>query len=246
MKNIHDITKEFEAKICEYTRAPYAVAVDNASNAIFLALYYEKNVTKNITNTKIGIPERTYMSVPSEIINVGLEVEFLPVDGTTIKGAYQLVGTNIFDSALRFTSNMYIQNSHMCLSFTGPFKTMSLGKGGMILTDNIEAYKWFKRARFSGRNEISYHFDNFDMIGWNMYLYPEFAARGIMSLQKFYDTEGNPLSNEDLELPYPKLSDFPIYSQSKNNFTKDEVIELYKQYLYGNNIESFDIWLNKQ
>ena len=45
-KNVHDITKEFEEELSRYTGAPYAIALDNMSNALFLALYYEKNINR--------------------------------------------------------------------------------------------------------------------------------------------------------------------------------------------------------
>jgi len=32
---------------------------------------------------------------------------------------------------------------------------LKLGKGGAIQTDDFEAYKWLKRARYSGRKEVS-------------------------------------------------------------------------------------------
>ena len=83
---------------------------------------------------------------------------------------------------------------------------------GAILTDNYEAYLWFKRARFSGRRECSYHDDNFDMLGWNFYMMPELAARGLLLINQFYDnTTGKPKVIEDLELKYPDLSKFKIY-----------------------------------
>jgi dTDP-4-amino-4,6-dideoxygalactose transaminase len=100
----------------------------------------------------------------------------------------------------------------MCISFTGPYKHFKLSKGGAILTDNEEAYMWFKRARYSGRRECSYHDDNFDMLGWNFYMMPELAARGMLLMGQFYK-EGKPLSNADLELPYPDLSKFEIYTK---------------------------------
>ena len=50
---IYKITEEFEEKLAEYTGAKHVVTVDNMSNAIFLALYYEKNVAKNIREKKI-------------------------------------------------------------------------------------------------------------------------------------------------------------------------------------------------
>jgi dTDP-4-amino-4,6-dideoxygalactose transaminase len=108
---------------------------------------------------------------------------------------------------------MYIPNTHMCVSFTGPYKTLKLSKGGAILTDDYEAMLWFKRARFSGRRETSYHDDHFDMLGWNFYMMPELAARGLLMMTQFYDMKGNPKHNEDLELPYPDLSKFDVYKQ---------------------------------
>lgn len=204
--SVYSVTEKFEEALADYTGAPYVVTVDNQSNALFLSLYYE-----NIKGKTIVIPNRTYPSVPCEIIHAGGKVEFENVEGNTLKGAYQLYPTRVWDSALRFTSNMYIPNSLMCLSFTGPYKHLKLGKGGAILTDDYEAYKWFKRARYSGRNEISYHEDNFDMLGWNFYMMPELASRGLLLMNQFYNLDGSPKHNDDIELPYPDLSKFEIY-----------------------------------
>lgn len=211
-QGVHKITEDFEKALADYTSAPYVVAVDNTSNAIFLALYYEHNV-KNRTEQTITIPSRTYPSVPCEIIHAGLKVDFEKVKGKTIKGAYQLKGSNVWDAALRFTADMYIPQSHMCISFTGPYKHFKLSKGGAILTDDEEAYFWFKRARNSGRRECSYHEDHFDMIGWNFYMMPELAARGLLLINQFYTTKGDKKKNEDLELPYPDLSKFDVYKK---------------------------------
>jgi len=213
MKNIYDITNEFEKRLAEYTGARYAVTLDNQSNALFLSLYYEKNITKSIKSNTIDIPSRTYPSVPCEIIHAGLKVGFKPVEGKTLKGAYLLEGSNVYDSALRFTTDMYIPGSHMCISFTGPYKHFKLSKGGAILTDSHDAYLWFRRARYSGRRECSYHDDNLDMLGWNFYMMPELAARGFLLMNQFYNMDGTPKHNEDLELPYPDLSKFPIYTK---------------------------------
>ena len=212
-QGVYTITDDFEKKLGEYTGAPYVVTLDNMSNALFLALYYEKNVKKSISGNTITIPSRTYPSVPCEIIHAGLKVDFSPVEGRTIKGAYQLIGSNVWDSALRFTGDMYIPNSHMCISFTGPYKHFKLSKGGAILTDSLDAYHWFKRARYSGRRECSYHDDYFDMLGWNFYMMPELAARGLLLMNQFYNLDGTKKQNEDLELPYPDLSKYEIYKQ---------------------------------
>jgi len=208
MKNIYDVTEEFETQLGKYTGARYVVTVDNASNAIFLALMYEQ-----VKGQSISIPSRTYPSVPCEIIHAGAKVKWEKTKGKTLKGAYQLKPTNVWDAALSFTTDMYKPSTHMCLSFTGPYKHFKLSKGGAILTDNHDAYLWFKRARYSGRRAVSYHDDNFDMLGWNFYMMPELAARGVLLMGQFYDNNNNPIHNEDKEMAYPDLSKFKIYTQ---------------------------------
>ena len=208
----HKITADFEEALCYYTRAPYAVAVDNQSNALFLALKFV-----GVEGLRISIPSRTYPSVPCEIIHAGGLVDFVPWEVETLKGAYRLYPTDVWDSALRFTCGMYLPGTYMCLSFTGPYKHLKLSKGGAILTDNEEAYNWFKRARFSGRRECSYFDDDLSMLGWNMYLLPEIAARGLLLMSQFYDQFGKPKNNPDLELSYPDLSKFPIYRGNYNS-----------------------------
>ena len=205
-QSVHKITEEFERALSEYTGSPYVVCVDNASNALFLALYYEK-----VQGQVITIPNRTYPSVPCEIIHAGGKVEFEILKTETLTGAYQLKPTKVWDSALRFTADMYISGTHMCLSFTGPYKHLKLSKGGAILTDSKEAYEWFKRARFSGRRECSYHEDNLDMLGWNFYMIPELATRGLQLMTSYWNSDGTKKKNPDLELRYPDLSKFDVY-----------------------------------
>jgi dTDP-4-amino-4,6-dideoxygalactose transaminase len=210
MKNVYEITKAFEQKLCDYTDSPYAVAVDNCSNALFLALKWWRRFIpecfeKNWKPTVL-IPYRTYPSVPNSIIHAGYKVKFHEFIGKKLKGPYQLYPSPIWDCALRFTKGMYVPGQIQCLSFTGPRKILKLSKGGAILTDNEEAYKWFKRVRYSGRNECDYNEDNFDMLGWNYYMLPELAARGLLLMQAFPD------HNEDVEIQYPDLSKFKIFT----------------------------------
>lgn len=207
-QGIYKVTEEFEEDICKYTGAPYCVTVDNASSALFLCLMYE-----NIKGQLITIPNRTYMSVPCEIIHAGGKVNWKILEGNTLSGAYQLYPTRVWDSALRFTADMYQPNTMMCISFTGPYKHLKLSKGGAILLDDEKAHNWLKRARFSGRNECSYMEDHFDMIGWNMYLMPELAARGRLLMGQFYNTDGSKKQMPDVAHPYPDLSKYPIYQQ---------------------------------
>lgn len=195
------ITEEFEQAVSSYTGAPFAVAFDSQSSAMEACLLLD-----DVQGQTIGIPNRTYMSVPSCLILTGNKIEWIKVKGETITGAYILHGTRIWDSALRFTHNMYIQGSLMCLSFSGPFKHLKLGKGGMVLCGTKEEAEWLKRYRFNGRNECSYHVDTFTQVGRNCYMLPEIAAKGLRDMAQFYDSEGYPKENQDLTLPYPDLS----------------------------------------
>lgn len=211
MVNPHEITKVFEKMLSDYTGAPYVVAVDNQSNAMYLALLYQKQRYKY--TIPLDIPKHTYPSVPCEIIRAGYSVRFKDSD-PILTGEYQLGKSMVWDSALRFTANMYRKNQIQCLSFTGPYKHLKLTKGGAILTDSEDAYKWLKKARFSGRSECSYHVDNFDenpVIGMNAYMIPEISARGVQMMGQFYNQDGTPKENADLSLPYPDLSKFNLW-----------------------------------
>jgi len=202
-KDEYIITELFEEKVAEYTGSPYAIAVDNCSNALFLCLMYV-----GIKGKTIHIPSCTYMSVPCAVINAGGIVDFTD---RPFQGIYYLSPTKVIDAALRFTWDMYIEKSFMCLSFTGPYKHLKLGKGGMILTDNKDAYEWFKKARNSGRNECSYMDDDFQMTGWNFYMPPETAARGVQLMRGFYSPDGSAKFMTDAKGTYPDLSKFKVY-----------------------------------
>lgn len=204
----HIVTAMFEAELCRYTGAPFAVAVDSETSALELCLWRE-----NVKGMVISIPERTYMSVPCSLLLAGAKIKWIKMWGKTLTGAYQLFPTRIWDSALRFTANMYLPGELMCISFTGPHKYLKLGKGGAILCDREVDYEWFKKARNSGRDECSYHVDNFTMLGRNVYMMPQVAAQGLLLMGQFYHLDGTKKEMPDLTIPYPKLSRFPIYNQ---------------------------------
>ena len=51
------------------------------------------------------------------------------------------------------------------------------------------------------------------MLGWNFYMMPELAARGLLLIDQFYNHDGSKKHNEDIEMSYPDLSKFKIYDQ---------------------------------
>jgi len=207
-QGIHAITADFERELAKYTSAPFVVCCDNMSNALWLCLMYHR-----VKGQTIRLPRHTYPSVPCEILLAGGKVEWIKkdTDDGFLEGHYQLAPFPIWDSALRFTADMYMPGQMQCISFTGQFKHLKLGKGGAILLDNEDAYNWLIRARNSGRGECSYHVDNFFMIGRNCYMPHTVAALGLQLIQQFYNLDGTKKHNPDARLPYPDLSKFPVY-----------------------------------
>jgi len=205
--NPYNVVKMFEDEVASYTNATYAVSVDSCTNALFLCLMYEKY--KGTKINEILIPSKTYLSVPQSIIHAGYE----PVFDYTMnnwKGIYKLKPFDIYDAAKRFTSNMYIKGSMMCLSFHIK-KHLKISKGGMILTDDEDAVKWFKKARYEGRSEKLYHEDDIDMLGWNMYMTPQEASHGLSLMQNY------PIHVDDLgeNNGYRDLTEFTIFKKYK-------------------------------
>jgi dTDP-4-amino-4,6-dideoxygalactose transaminase len=202
--NPFKIVQMFEEEVAEYTGAPYAVSVDSCTNALFL-------VCKYLEVNQVTIPSQTYLSVPMSIIQAGGEVIFDKTSSTNHwQGIYQLKPYPIYDSAKRFTSNMYIQNSFMCLSFHIK-KSLGIGKGGMILTDNKESVEWFKKARYEGRSEKYYKEDNITSMGWNMYMTPQEAAHGLSLMQNYPEHVGDVLEVNG----YRDLTEFEIFKSFK-------------------------------
>jgi len=173
----------FEKKVANYSGAKYGIAVDSCSNGLFLCLKYLN------ASGKVSIPRRTYVSVPMQIIHAGCRVKF---DDREWSGAYQLKPYPIWDAATRFTREMYIGDGALHVVSFQLKKRVPIGRGGMILTNDKEAYRWLKLASYDGRDlNNSYMNDNFEILGWHMYMTPEDAARGILLMDQI------PEVNED-------------------------------------------------
>ena len=202
--NPYKIVQMFEEEIALYTGAPYAVALNSCTNALFL-------ICKYLNVGEVTIPSQTYLPVPQSIIHSGGNVIFDKRESTNNwKGVYQLKPYPIYDAAKRLTSEMYIQASYMALSFHIK-KNLGISKGGMILTDNLEAVEWFKKARYEGRSEKNYKEDDITFLGWNMYMTPQQAAHGLALLQNY------PKNNIDLDEVngYRDLTDFTVFKNFK-------------------------------
>ncbi len=196
--NAFEIVKEFEAAVGEYTGAPYVVAVNSCTSALFLALKYF------MPEPVIEIPRRTYISVPMQIIHAGSKIVWR---NENWKGGYILFPTNIWDYAKRFTSNMYYSNEIHCVSFHWS-KILGIQVGGAILHDSAIADEWYRKARFDGRTEgVPHSEDNIQELGYHMYMSPEVATLGLIKLGFL------PKHNEDQTEDYPDLSKLAVFNK---------------------------------
>jgi len=213
MFNAFHIVRSFEMEVASYTGAPYCVAVNSCTNALFLALKYHNNITRIIDRglrRTISIPKKTYVSVPMQIMHAGFKVEFRDQEW---KGAYRLRPLNIWDSARRFTSDMFDvenvnnENQYMCLSFHWS-KILGIQQGGAIIHNDPNFDEWARRARFDGRTEgVAPRDDTFQELGYHMYMSPEIAAEGLVRLMHL------PKVNEDLTNDdYPDLSKYKVFA----------------------------------
>jgi dTDP-4-amino-4,6-dideoxygalactose transaminase len=214
MYSAHQITREFEAALCEYTGAKYAVAVNSCTMALLLACAWWNYGDKPMTTTEIlardgiEIPKRTYVGVPMSIKHAGYAVRFRDEDWS---GMYQLKPLPVWDSARWFTygiyhSRIWREAPMLCVSFHWA-KTLGIQQGGAILHDDPQADEWLRRARFDGRKEgVAPKDDTFPIVGWHCYMSPEVAAEGLMRLS-LLPKHNDPLPNDD----YPDLSKLEIF-----------------------------------
>ena len=200
-----ELIKEFENKIAEFYGSPYAVAVDCCTHAIELCLRYKRV-------KKFTVPPKTYPSIPNLAKKIGIEFEWKEENW---KDYYQLGGTNkihglkggIIDAAVLWKENSYIPNSLMCLSFQFQ-KHLSLGRGGMILTDDKESKDELKKMSYDGREpDTPWRDQNITTIGYHYYMTPETASLGLDKLPKAIETEPRDWKLEE----WPDLRDMDIF-----------------------------------
>lgn len=197
-----DIVDLFEERLAKYAGSKYAVCLDSCSNAIFLSLLYN-----DIVDRTVVLPKHTYASVAMQCIHAGNKIKFVD---QSWHGFYQIQGTNIIDSATRFRKKMYVPNSLFCLSFHHR-KTLKIGRGGAILTDDKKFVDWCRPMIFDGRHKkVLHEVDNYECIGYHMYMTPEDAAKGLLLFEDVKDinpdtgssAEYKDLSKQEVFYPY--------------------------------------------
>jgi dTDP-4-amino-4,6-dideoxygalactose transaminase len=189
------VVKDFERNLCEYTGAKYAVTTTSCTQAILMACAYWRYKDKSYV---CKMPRLSYVGVPASICNAGHAVEFRSENW---QGEYEIFPLPVWDSARRFTSDMFRPGLMQCVSFHVS-KILGDTQGGAILHDNDEADQWLRRARFDGRTEgVDPKNDQVQYPSWHAYMSPDVAARLNWKLSVL------PKHNADLpRSDYPDLS----------------------------------------
>lgn len=169
---------EFEERVAKFFGAPYAVATDSCTHGIELVLRY-----KNVDS--INVPKRTYLSIPFLASKLNINLNWY----NDIWKDYYYIADNVIDAAVLWKKNSYITNTFMGISFQFQ-KHLSLGRGGMILTDNKEAAEQLKKMSYDGRVPgVPWRDQDITTIGYHYYMTPETAQNG---LDKLDDAISNP------------------------------------------------------
>lgn len=192
------VVEEFEKQVADFFGAPYGVAVDSCTHGIELCLKYKNSNT-------ITVPMQTYISVPMLANKIKLVLFWT---NEKWEDYYYVNHTDrIIDAAVLWKKNSYVPNTFMCLSFQYQ-KHLSVGRGGMILTDNIDATRQLKKMSYDGRlPNIPWRQQNIDTLGYHYYMTPETANLGIERLKSAIDTVPKNWSYLD----YPDLTKMDVF-----------------------------------
>lgn len=195
-----DIIGIFEEKLATYSGSRYCALVDCCSNGLFLALK-----ARGLKNELISIPSRTYASVPMQIIHSGNSYRLTDQEWS---GIYQLGKTGIWDSAARFTKDMFIGNGAMQVLSFQIKKRLPIGRGGAVLTDSWEEYNAIKLMSYDGRDLLTPYTDqnHIKTLGYHFYMTPEDAARGIMIMDGLHDVNEDTMDSSH----YPDLREIGL------------------------------------
>ena len=192
-----ELITNFEKEIAKFFGSPFAIAVDSCTHGIELALRYTGE-------KEILVPKRTYLSIPFLANKMGLDLFWKDEQWVD----YYYLTHNIIDAAVLWKKDSYIPGTFMGLSFQFQ-KHLSLGRGGMLLTDNEEAAIQIKKMSYDGRlPNIPWRDQNINTYGYHYYMTPETAENGLNKLPKAIETEPKQWVVTD----WPDLTEMKIFN----------------------------------
>lgn len=211
--------KEFETKFAEYVGAKHAVFLNSCTSALFLSLKWEQKKKGFIANT-VYVPSLTFCATVNEIVNAGMIPVFGDVDRDTLclepNGEeygmalpVHLIGNQAFtdypypvveDSAHRIIKGQcFGSKNSVCFSFYATKNISTGGEGGMICTNDDDAYIWFQQARHHGiskggwdryKEGGSWRYD-IEFVGWKANSPDMQGAIGLVQLDKLDSFNAN-------------------------------------------------------
>ena len=188
-----DVVNQFENKIAAYFGAPYAVAVDCCTHGIELCLRHQEVKS-------IAVPKQTYVSVPMLAKKLDIELKW---KDEKWQDYYYVDDGKIIDAAVLWKKNSYVPGTMMCVSFQFR-KHLSLGRGGIILLDDMSTAKELKKMSYDGRlPDIPWAEQDISTVGYHYYMTPETAELGLKKLPEA-------IKNKPRQW---KLSDWPDLTQ---------------------------------
>ncbi len=204
------VVEAFEQALCDYTGAPYAVAVKRCCIALKGCCEYLRMVDTSAysdRNYPILLPRFTYEFVPQVLVRSGFMVN---CSGDNWTGGYRLWPYPVWDYARRFRPKMYFKGQYQCLSFHTSKILNCDTEGGAVLTDDWKAVEWLRQWRDDGRKRSGF---GLEMIGESGLMYSNTAEalrRKLHWIREYQNTPGHPyypdgpqdLPNSD----YPDLS----------------------------------------
>jgi hypothetical protein len=192
------VITEFEEKIADFFGSPYAIAVDCCTHGVELCLRYNKVKS-------IEVPKHTYISIP--FLSNKLNIPFKWKDEDWVD--YYYLSENVIDAAVLWKKDSYIPSTFMSVSFQFR-KHLSLGRGGVILTDNKDAAYDLKKMSYDGRlPDKPWGDQDISTMGYHYYMTPETAQLGLDKLPSAISNKPKEWSTKD----WPDLTKMKVFKK---------------------------------
>jgi len=194
------VIEKFEREVAKFFGSPYAVAVDCCTHGVELCLRYTEA-------KEIEVPKRTYISIPFLANKLGIDLVWKDDSWTD----YYYITDKVIDAAVLWKENSYLPHTFMCVSFQFR-KHLSLGRGGVILTDNEDAAIELRKMVYDGRlSDVPWREQNISTMGYHYYMTPETATLGLEKLPQAINTEPTQWVVED----WPDLTKMEVFKKIK-------------------------------
>ena len=151
----------------------------------------------------IEVPKHTYLSIPFLADKLNIELKW---KDDNWKDYYYLTD-KVIDAAVLWKKDSYIPGTYMSISFQYQ-KHLSLGRGGVILTDDKNAAEELKKMSYDGRlPNIPWREQDIATMGYHYYMTPETAQLGLNKLENAINSQPRQWVIED----WPNLTNMKIF-----------------------------------